>query len=885
MKIKTFGSVDERSLQQLERCMTAGDAEFGVLCADHHPGYSQPIGGGIAYEGYVSPSGVGFDIGCIASGVRISLEDRCSTRIEDVTGECQPICWDGREVRPVRGDTSLARRGMRPTVVLRLVNGRSVQATGDHLVRTKLGWKEASLLEPGKHVACVPFVGLPRETAAGVVDLPAPPAPTTSRAADRSALLAARGLWPLQARDPRLPALLRLLGIVTGDGHLHRDGGSVVVHTFDHDAAMAVAADVESLGFTPRWTVRRKARHLKPEIAVRIGSVALHALLAAMGAPVGKKSWVEEPMPWLFDLPAWLRAEFVSGFASADMSTPFVVDGRIANLTIKQVADNGNAASFFVRLLDSLGFRSGVSVRVGGGDRVAYAIQILGGEAAQLRFLEEIGFCYSLDKRLAAARAASVAWQRQAIVSIRVAAYDEARALRAAGGSPSQIRREVSAQFGVTDSFVVHSLYGDRGAPRGPKGLRPEPDHSGEVAWVAVARVEPGSLAEVFDVVTGDPAQAFLAEGIVVHNCGNKAARTEMTLNDLDTLGGVEPIMREITRRISFGMGVAAQERADHPVLHKIRIAEFEPQRKLAQLAESQLGTVGSGNHYVNLMVDEEGIVWVGVHFGSRGFGHKTASGFLALAQGLPFGGRAHEGEMDSPPVLFEIDSELGQSYIAAMQLAGEYAYAGRDVVVSKVLQILGAEAVHEVHNHHNFAWREEHFGRSYWVIRKGCTPARPGQEGFVGATMGDESVILEGVAGPGAEESLFSTVHGAGRVMSRTQAAGRVRRRKRWTCRNRDCERIVDRGVCPDHPEAGVMKVWVEEQLKPGVVDWPAVQVRLREKGIVLIGGGADEAPEVYKRLPDVLAAHAGSIRVKHTLRPLGVAMAGRDVHDPYKD
>ena len=62
--IKTFGTVDERSLEQLTRCMEAGDAEFGVLCADHHPGYSQPIGGGIAYEGYISPSGVGYDIGC-----------------------------------------------------------------------------------------------------------------------------------------------------------------------------------------------------------------------------------------------------------------------------------------------------------------------------------------------------------------------------------------------------------------------------------------------------------------------------------------------------------------------------------------------------------------------------------------------------------------------------------------------------------------------------------------------------------------------------------------------------------------------------------------------------------------------------------------------------
>src|SRR5207237_9631838 len=112
----------------------------------------------------------------------------------------------------------------------------------------------------------------------------------------------------------------------------------------------------------------------------------------------------------------------------------------------------------------------------------------------------------------------------------------------------------------------------------------------------------------------------------------------------------------------------------------------------------------GSGNHFVNLFADEQGIVWVGVHFGSRGFGHKTASGFLALAQGLAFDERAREGAMDSPPVLFPADSELGQAYVGAMELAGESAYAGRDVVVAKVLEILGCEAVYDVESHHNFA-------------------------------------------------------------------------------------------------------------------------------------------------------------------------------------
>src|SRR5262249_62426854 len=136
-------------------------------------------------------------------------------------------------------------------------------------------------------------------------------------------------------------------------------------------------------------------------------------------------------------------------------------------------------------------------------------------------------------------------------------------------------------------------------------------------------------------------------------------------------------------------------------------------------------------------------------------------------------------------------------------------------------------------------AWREEHFGRTYWVVRKAGTPARPGQEGFVGGSMGDESVILEGVESAENEQALFSTVHGAGRVMSRSNAAGPIRRRKRWACRNRDCKRVFDEGVYPDHPEAGVRKVWIEEQLRRGVVESAA-----REEGLAVAGpAGTDPA------------------------------------------
>lgn len=334
--------------------------------------------------------------------------------------------------------------------------------------------------------------------------------------------------------------------------------------------------------------------------------------------------------------------------------------------------------------------------------------------------------------------------------------------------------------------------------------------------------------------------------------CGNKAVMTDLLLEDVN-VGG---ILDEVVRRVSFGIGRKSKERVDHPVLQNIANAEFKPQRKLFGLASEQLGTVGAGNHFVDFFSDEDGHLWVGVHFGSRGFGHRTASGFLALGAGKKFEDRVVDRGMDVPPVLFKADSQIGSDYILAMRLAGEYAYAGRDIVIDLVLGILGAKTKLEVHNHHNFAWQEEHFGSKYWVVRKGCTPAFPGQRCFVGATMTGTSVILEGIDSQESKEALYTTIHGAGRVMSRTEAAGKVRYRK-------------GRKI----------------QLTKGVVDYERVKERLLKMGIKLRGGAADEAPEVYKNLDEVLQYHLGTVKVLHRLKPMGVVMAGPDICDPYRD
>ncbi len=332
--------------------------------------------------------------------------------------------------------------------------------------------------------------------------------------------------------------------------------------------------------------------------------------------------------------------------------------------------------------------------------------------------------------------------------------------------------------------------------------------------------------------------------------CGNLAIRTNAT--GAAVRPKIAQIMNEVVRTISFGLGRFSKKRVEHEIFDDPLWSE-QPFLQLKTMAEKQLGTVGSGNHYVDIFVDEADRVWVGVHFGSRGLGHKTATYFLKKAGG--------KDGMDVAPTVLRCDSYLGQAYLAGMDLAGRYAYAGREYVARHVVKkILWAKIEEEVHNHHNFAWREEHFGENYLVVRKGATPAFPGQKGFIGGSMGDDAVIIEGVDSEASKEALYSTVHGAGRIMSRSAAKGKF---------------ISEAG------EDGQFRRVRQE----GRVNREDMMKWLRDRKVELRGGDLDEAPQAYRRLPEVLAAHEGTIRVLHTLTPIGVAMAGKDIYDPYKD
>ena len=324
--------------------------------------------------------------------------------------------------------------------------------------------------------------------------------------------------------------------------------------------------------------------------------------------------------------------------------------------------------------------------------------------------------------------------------------------------------------------------------------------------------------------------------------CGNMAVKTNIPFGAVRNR--ILPLLKDISRRVSFGLGRTTGKKGniEHPIFDDVDAWKDADVEHLRQLAETQMLTCGTSNHYVDLMYEvgdeadlDKAPVWIGVHFGSRGMGFKSTTQYLNRAGGK-------EGMFIAPTVL-RTDSELGQRYVLAMQLAGRYAYANREAVIHEIRRILGAREVEMIHNHHNFAWLEEHGGQKLWVVRKGATPAFPGQRGFIGGSMGDDAVIVEGIDSEKSRASFYSTIHGAGRVMSRTEA-------KKSFTRNQ-------------------MEAW------------------LRERGVTLIGGGVDESPMSYRRLDDVLPHHEGTIKILHRLHPFGVIMAedAERRSDPYHE
>lgn len=295
------------------------------------------------------------------------------------------------------------------------------------------------------------------------------------------------------------------------------------------------------------------------------------------------------------------------------------------------------------------------------------------------------------------------------------------------------------------------------------------------------------------------------------------ACRVKLTVLDLppeEIERRPQRLVRAIETQTLFGIGgeFKGRQRHDHPVMQQ-DWAVSSVTRALKDKAWGQLGTSGSGNHFVDVGVltlerDDLGLArgrYLAVlsHSGSRGTGAEVCRYYSRLAM------RRHPElpkEMRHLAWL-ELDTPEGQEYWQAMQLMGQYAAANHELIHRGLAREWGARVLLEVENHHNFAWRQEHEGRAVIVHRKGATPAHAGMLGIIPGSMAAPAFV---VRGKGCPESLFSAAHGAGRVMSRTQAKQKYH--------------------------------------------WPQVKDYLEHRGVQVLSAGLDEVPFVYKDIEQVM-------------------------------
>jgi len=314
------------------------------------------------------------------------------------------------------------------------------------------------------------------------------------------------------------------------------------------------------------------------------------------------------------------------------------------------------------------------------------------------------------------------------------------------------------------------------------------------------------------------------------------ACRMKMTVLDwpVSTLEEREDDLRKaISAETRFGIGSEFRHRRQHPVMDR-DWSFSKVTRELKDKAWSQLGTSGSGNHFVEFGTLEIHDASVGLdpgvylalltHSGSRGTGAQVCEYYSKVAQ------RLRHGLDDSMRHLawLDLDSQEGQEYWKAMQLMGQYAAANHALIHRHLATHLGAQVLLDIENHHNFAWKEKHDGQEVIVHRKGATPAAKGVMGIIPGSMATPGYIVRGLGNP---ESLESASHGAGRCMSRTQAKK--------------------------------------------TFNWQQANAVLQERHVKLIAAGLDEVPMVYKDIHTVMAAQRDLVETLARFDPRLVKMA----------
>ncbi|MEK6732076.1 MAG: RtcB family protein [Candidatus Omnitrophota bacterium] len=924
------GIVNDKAPEQVANVsFLPGIVKYSLAMPDMHWGYGFAIGGVAATDpengGVISPGGVGYDICCLSENALILNELGYSIKIKDFENcfqkaqiKCMNFIAEKEETTNITG--FLKQKPKNTTLDIVTETGRHITATEDHPFYTKDGMKPVNKLKLYEEVAIYPFEGVKYEVPSSDI--------ITDKDDIRKLLLRLgkgskgnaieqilgqlerRKLLSLRYNSPQLPYILKVMGYCFGNGLIYfvnkKEKGNTCFYGKEEDL-IKIKSDIQKIGFEAGIYSRNRHHNIstsystyefdREETWLKVSSSSFAILLAVLGMPIGNKCRQPYELPkWLFSAPLWQKRLFLAGFFGAEMSSPKTLTGHGYNFYCPTVSMNKTyehieSGKKFLEdigiLVSDFGIHAHqISQRrecINKDGILSYRLRLMISDQAQnlLRLYSRIGFEYNEKRKFLANVAAGylrlkdrILAERRKVVAIERSLYE-------------LVEREPRMwdKDPTFEDYIEKATYGL--------------DKSGMI-WERIEHICNAKYDDwVYDFTVAHLHHNFIANNFVVSNCGVRLMRSNLLLEDVKPR--LEKLVNSLFSNIPSGVGSSGDIRVSSREEEEIFVKgsgwavkkgygvkedlEFTEDRGSIEGADpsivskrayergrDQSGTLGSGNHFVEIQVIDEiydekkadifglakGQITMMIHSGSRGLGYQICDDYVKSMMSClsKYSINVPDRQLACAP----INSPEGKAYLTSMKCAANYAWANRqclmhlarnafEKIFNKSWKSLGLDLVYDVA--HNIAKMEKHKvdgkDRVLCVHRKGATRAFPpghadlpeaykeaGQPVIIPGDMGRFSYVLAGTE-RAMEETFGSTCHGAGRCLSRSGAIK--------ACRNRHIDKELFN--------------------KSGII------VKSKTRDTL-----AEEAPEAYKDVNEVVAVvHGAGLSTKVCrMRPLGV-------------
>ncbi len=821
-----------------------GIQKYSLAMPDIHWGYGFPIGGVAAMdaeEGVISPGGVGYDINCLPADTSVLTSLGYRKKISEVTVDDKVVVINNKTSKPTDVILTLKRRE-KILYNLTTASGLQISASPDHPILTRNGMIESKNLSVGDEVAVHPFKGIEYEEPQDFEIV----SEEGFNDGIRKELLK-RNILSLKFNNPKLPYLLKIFGYLIGDGTVYDK--NVIFYGKKNDLK-DIKEDIKFIGYNCSIYERKRFHDFKgykfetTETSLKVSARSLVHLLWAMGYPKGNKIIANLKVPlWVFKLPLWMKRLFLASYFGAEMSKPSISSHYNFYMPEIKLSRRKPKRDFkFLEdlkvLLKEFNINSTIKKASETENKTIFRLLIYGDTKNLLNLWSKINFGYNKKRKRLAIAGIVYLKLKQDIIQKR----EEIRT-KIKTEKKWRDRNEIFKEYEgmVNRRFIERSLYGTTNKARPPQGFIRFEEFlkdftEGELVYdkiVDIRLIEHNDI--VYDFTVKNKHHNFVADGVVVSNCGVRVIRTSLVVAELK--GKIELLTNKIYSVIPCGVGSESDVNLSLSTLKNVlkdgsswavkngfgweedleyteengRMEGVNPEiisNRALERGKQQLGTLGSGNHFIEIQkvseifdkkaADAFGLdidsITVMIHTGSRGLGHQICSDWVKNL--MKTKNKFNIEIPDEQLICAPFDSKEGQEYLFSMRAAANFAWANRQIILARLRESfsevfgkseesLGMNLIYDVA--HNIAKVENHTVdgkiKKLCVHRKGATRAFPPGHPDIPSKYAEfgQPVLIPGDMGTASyillgtqkamEETFGSTCHGAGRVLSRKKA------------------------------------------------------------------------------------------------------------------